>query len=93
MKKEVIGIVIDLKDRGLDHPTTVTVQYEVEGQKYTIKETIKLRSEVIKLGFLPIGQRQIPKVSCKKGETVIVEYNEKKPEKGHIKGNDGLINC
>lgn len=93
MKKEINGVVVDLKIKGTDSPTVVTVEYEVEGVKYTIKETLKLKNEVIKLGFLPIGQRQVPKVKCEKGKTVIIEYEERTPEKGHIKGNDGIINC
>ena len=93
MKKEVNGIVIDLKIKATVDPIVVTVEYEVEGVKYTIKETLKLKNEVIKLGFLPIGQRQVPKVKCKKGGTVVVIYDEKNPKKGHIKGNDGIINC
>lgn len=93
MKKEVSGIVIDLTSKGIDGPTVVTVEYEVEGKKYVINETLKLKNEVIKLGFLPIGQRQIPKVKCKKGESIVVIYDENNPEKGHIKGNDGIINC
>lgn len=91
--KETIGTVIDLKIKGLDFPTVVEVEYEVDGEKYTIKESLKLKSEAIKLGFLPIGQRKIPKVKCEKGGTVIVVYDEEKPQKGHIKGNDGLVNC
>ena len=88
----VLGKVIDLKLRGNKCPTIVIVEYEVAGNKYIIKETVKFKSEIIKLGIFPIGQKKIPKVSFKKGETVIVEYNEKDPKKGHIKGNDGLMN-
>lgn len=51
MKKEINGVVVDLKIKGIDSPTIVTVEYEIEGVKYTIKETLKLKSEVIKLGF------------------------------------------
>lgn len=91
--KETNGIVVNLKSKGLDCPTIVTVEYEVENKKYTIEESLKLKSEVIKLGFLPIGQRKIPKVKCQKGGLVVVEYNEKNPQKGHIKGNDGIMNC
>lgn len=93
MKKEVNGIVIDIKSKGLECPTIAIVEYEVEGVKHTIEETLKLKNEFIKLGFLPIGQRQVPKVKCKKGGKVVVIYDEKNPKKGHIKGNDGIINC
>lgn len=91
--REVDGTVVDTKRKGLDFPTVITVEYEVEGMKYTVKETLKLKNEVIKFGFIPIGHRQIPKVKCEKGKIVTIEYDEKSPEKGHIKGNDGIINC
>lgn len=91
--KETNGIVVDLKSKGLDCPTVVTVEYEIENQKYTIKESLKLKSEAIKLGFLPIGQRKVPKVKCEKGGLVVIEYDEKNPQKGHINGNDGIMNC
>ena len=93
MKKEVNGIVLDIKIKGIDSPTVVTVEYEVDGEKYVIEESLKLKSEKIKLGFLPIGQRKVPKVKCEKGKNVIIEYEEKSPNKGHIKGNDGIVNC
>lgn len=91
--KTVNGTVIDLRLKGSDFPTIATVEYVVDNKKYIIKESLKLRSEAIKIGFLPIGQRKIPKVDCIKGNTVIIEYEEDKPEKGHIKGNDGIMNC
>lgn len=91
--KETKGIVIDFKNKGLDFPSVVTVEYEVENKKYIIEESVKLKNETIKLGFLPIGQRKIPKVKCEKGGFVIIEYNLDNPQKGHIKGNDGVINC
>lgn len=87
--KETNGIVVDLKIREI---STVTVEYEVENKKYIIKESLKLKSEAIKIGFLPIGQRTVPKVKCEKGGTVVVVYDEKKPQNGHIKGNDGIMN-
>ena len=58
-----------------------------------IEETIKLVSKIIKFGFIPIGQKKIPKVDCKEGNLVTIIYNEDNPEKGHIEGNDGIINC
>lgn len=90
--KETNGIVVDLKIKGIDSPTVVTIEYEVENKKYTIEESLKLKSESIKLGFLPIGQRKVPKVKCEKGGLVVIEYDEKNPQKGHIKGNDGIMN-
>lgn len=91
--KRVNGIIIDIKSRGLDHPEVVTVEYEIDGKKYKIKETIKLFNKTIKLGFLPIGQKQIPQIDCKIGNTVTLSYSEEHPENAHIEGNDGVTNC
>ena len=52
---ETNGIVIDLKIKGIDSPTVATVEYEVEGKKYTIQESLKFENKLIKIGFLPIG--------------------------------------
>lgn len=90
---ETNGIVIDLKIKGIDSPTVATVEYEVEGKKYTIQESLKFENKLIKIGFLPIGQKKVPKVKCEKGKTVVVVYDEKTPQKAYIKGNDGIINC
>lgn len=91
--KKVNGIVIAHKSKGLDFPSIARVEYEVEGKKYQIEETIKLVSKVIKFGFLPIGQKKVPKIDCREGNIVTIVYNEDSPEKGHIEGNDGIVNC
>lgn len=47
------GIIIEIKSKGIDAPTIIKVQYEVNSVTYEIKETMKLRSEIIKIGFCP----------------------------------------
>lgn len=90
--KETLGKVVERKEGGLDHSTAVKVEYCVDGEVFTIKETLKMTSKIIKLwGFLPIGQEKTLKVNCKPGDTVAVIYDEKSPHKGQIKGNDGWI--
>lgn len=91
--KKVNGTVIELKSKGLNFPSIARVEYEVDGKKYQIEETIKLVSKIIKFGFLPIGQKRVPKVDCKEGNIVTIVYGEDSPEKGHIEGNDGIVNC
>lgn len=90
--KETYGKVTDLRRKGIDFPTVVTVQYSVGEKTFTIKESLKLKSELIKIGSLPIGQRKTPKVNCNAGDTVTIIYPENKPGKGHIKNNDGFVN-
>ncbi len=90
--KETLGKVVEYKVGGLDCATVVKVQYCVDGEVFTIRETLKVKNKIIKLGFLPIGHETTFKVKCKLGDTVTVIYDERKPHKGHIKGNDGLQN-
>ena len=48
----VDGIVISVKSKGLDWPSVITVEYEINNIKYQIKESIKLKSTIIKLDNL-----------------------------------------
>ena len=91
--KETKGTVLSVKSKGLDNPTVVSVEYKVKKETYKLKETIKLKSEPIKLLFIPIGQRKIPVMEFVKGQEVIVIYDIKDPKKAYIKGNEGKTNC
>ena len=71
-------------------PIRVTVEYEVEGQKYEVTEGLAMKFKTIKLGFLPIGKKKIPKINSKVGSIVDVNYNPEKPSEAYIVGNDGL---
>lgn len=64
--------------------------YTVEGRDYAITENVTSKSEAIKIGFIPIGQRkiwQVKKVNV--GDELIIVYDPNDPQKAHIKGNDG----
>lgn len=89
----VDGIVISVKSKGLDWPSVITVEYEINNIKYQIKESIKLKSTIIKLGFLPIGQKKIPKINSTVGAVLQVKYNPNEPSEAYIVGNEGIINC
>lgn len=91
--KEVKGIVLSVKSKGIDNPTVMTVEYKVKKETYKLKETIKLKSEPIKFLFIPIGQKKVPVMEVVKGQEVIVIYDVKNPKKAYIKGNEGKINC
>lgn len=91
--KEVKGIVLSVKSKGIDNPTVMTVEYKVKKETYKLKETIKLKSEPIKFLFIPIGQKKVPVMEVVKGQEVIVVYDVKNPKKAYIKGNEGKINC
>lgn len=88
----VYGEVLKIVDRGLDFPWVIHVAYTVNGIEYTMKETAKLKSETIKLGPIPIGQRKtfvMGPVSA--GDPVLIRYDEQDPRKAIIDGNEGAI--
>lgn len=88
----VQGRVLDIVDKGLDHPWVIHVIYDVNGVGYSIRETAKLKSETIKAGPIPIGQRKtfvMGPVSI--GDRVTVKYDVNDPQKAIIAGNDGVM--
>ena len=91
---KTIGKVIFLKSKGLNSPIIITVEYLVNCISYSIKKTMKLKSEPIKLGAIPIGQRKVPIIGkVRIGSSVYVKYDLNNPTKALIEGNDGFINC
>lgn len=91
--RQVIGAIVSLRVRGQDFPTEITVQYTVDGIDYSITETIKLKSEKIKLGFIPIGQRRVPRMpETHVGGRALVYYDPANPEKAFLAENQGLSN-
>ena len=88
------GTVIKIKRRGVDAPIVLVVEYEVGGEKYTISESLKFKSELIKIGPIPIGQSKSPVMgTVAEGKTVTVCYQAANPKKAIIKDNEGLMNC
>lgn len=87
------GIVKKLKIKGQDCPTIITVKYQVNGENYKITENLKLKSEIIKFGFLPIGQKRIPVMgNTAIGSSVEINYNPNYPTEAFITNNIGMIN-
>jgi len=93
-----VGEVTQLKVQGLDRPTMITVSYSVNGKDYQITETLKLKSKVKKIGFLPIGQKKISVIEHRTGVEVIkgcevkVNYNPNTPSMAYITDNIGIFN-
>lgn len=88
------GMVVDIKSYGLDCPTFITVKYDVLDKSYQISESMKYTSKAIKIGFLPIGQRKIPKLgSVVVGSTVSVSYNPDCAEMAFLTDNVGRMNA
>lgn len=92
------GKVIQLKVKGLDMPTMITVSYSANGNDYQITESLKLKSKAIKIGFLPIGQKKISVIEHRTGVEVIkgcevkVNYNPNTPSMAYITDNIGIVN-
>jgi len=67
----------------------VTVKYVVDGNTYHITENITVKSEAIKIGFLPIGQKKIEYIQEGLGEQVVVMYNSAEPKEAYLRDNIG----
>ena len=87
------GIIKGLKSKGMDFPTMVTVEYQVNGVNYEVVESLKLKSEVIKFVFLPIGQNRVPTMGdTRVGSAAQVNYNPMNPKEAFITKNTGKAN-
>ena len=85
------GKVIKLRSIGVRRPTIVTVEYFVNGTKYEIEEGLKKKSEWIKIGFIPIGQKRINVMGdARVGTDVEVSYNPSNPAEAFITKNKGI---
>lgn len=61
----------------MDIPWVIYVSYSVNDVNYEIKKSVKLKSETIKIGVIPIGQRKTFVLSAiKEGDRVTVCYEE-----------------
>lgn len=91
--EKVIGKVKNLKIKGQDFPTQITVEYQVSGTKYEVTESLKMKSEKIKLGFLTIGQKRVAAMGdTRVGSDAWVNYNPNAPEESFITNNIGKAN-
>ena len=86
------GKVIKIVHRGLDSPWVIHVGYSVNGVDYEIKETAKMKSQAIRVGRIPVGQKKTFVLgSIREGDFVTVCYDEAAPQKAIIYGNDGVM--
>lgn len=89
---ETVGTVVRYRRGGIEGPASVYVRYEVDGQAYECRETVKLKSEFIKIGSVPIGQRKTAKIATRAGSQVRVAYLPSDPSKAILADNTGLMN-
>ena len=70
----------------------IRVSYVVDGVRYELIESVKLRSRVIKIGPIPIGQEQVPKLpTTEVGEAVTVCYDPENPSRACLRDNEGWM--
>ena len=86
------AVITDIRVKGLEAPTMITVQFTIDQVDYQICESIKLKSKMIKIGFLPIGQKKIPVLPNPViGGYVKVNYNPENPKEAYIRDNIGIM--
>ena len=87
------GIIVRNTDLGIDSPMAITVQYSVQGQDYTIQETVKLKSKPVRIWIIPIGHKKYPVIgSIAVGTVVNVKYNPDNPQEAYLPDNVGILN-
>lgn len=89
---ETTGTVVRVRPGSTERPTVVYVRYEVDGMTYECHETVKLSSEPIRLGRVPVGQRKRGKIPSRMGSAVRVAYLPTDPSKAILADNKGLMN-
>lgn len=86
------GLIEKISTRGVDAPWIIYVAYRVDGVEYRIRETAKLKSETIRLGKIPIGQKKTFVLGpVREGDFVTIKYDLNNPAKAIILGNEGLM--
>lgn len=88
----VLGTVTWIRPGGIDHPSVIHAVYHVNGKEYQIKETAKLKSRTIKVGKIPVGQKKsFVMGAVAQGDQIWIRYDERRPERAIICGNDGVV--
>jgi len=89
----VLGTIKEVKAKGQDFPTMISVEYQAAGTIYIVTESIKLKSEKIKIGIFPVGQKKVPVMGeTRVGSLVKVNYNPDDPDEAYIVDNVGKLN-
>lgn len=90
---ECRGTVVRFWRNTMDTLGNIEVAYVVDGVEYRVVESLKARSEPIKLGPIPIGQRTYSVLKgVDVGSPVIVRYDPQVPSHAHLRDNCGIRN-
>lgn len=88
------GVIKEIKIKGIDFPSEIIVNFEVDGKKYEIIENLVMKPQKVKLGFIPIGYKTKSLIEINTGiEAVVgnevnVKYNPENPNESYLPDND-----
>ena len=74
---------------GVCGPRRLTVEFKAGNKTYTFRENVTVKSEAIKIGGIPIGQKKIECITEGIGGKVSVRYNPAKPKQAYLRNNTG----
>lgn len=96
--KECMGIVKNIEIKGMDFPSVLTIQYEVKGKEYEIKEKMVMKvSEKKKVAFITLGYKTKSLIEIRTGiplnvgSEVKVKYCSSDPSIAFLPDNDDSI--
>ena len=88
------GIIKEVRIKGIEFPSEIVVNFEVDKKNYEINENLVMKPQKIKLGFIPIGYKTKSLIEINTGVQTIsgnevkVKYNPKNPEEAYLPDND-----
>lgn len=90
--RECDGIIRQFGRWGWVSTWRIRVEYQVDGKTYEVIETVKMKSEFIKLGPIPIGQRKAPRLpTTEVGRNAVVCYDPENPRRAYLRDNKGWM--
>jgi len=96
--KECNGIIKEIIVKGIDFPSIICVEYEVDGKTYEKKENLVMKKEKnIVLGFIPVGYKTKSLIEIRTGikatagNKVNVKYEESNPNNAYLTDNVGKV--
>ena len=94
--KECNGIIKEIIVKGINFPSIICVEYQVDGKTYELNENLVMKKEkIIKLGFIPVGYKTKSLIEIRTGikvhagNKVNVKYEESNPNNAYLTDNVG----
>lgn len=96
--KETIGVIKKIKNNGIDFPSSIVVEYTVDGKKYVLNENLIMkRNKKYVFGFIPIGYTTKSLIELRTGVKAIVgnnvkiKYDTSNPQNAYLVDNVGKV--